>query len=177
MIYPSLLSPNSSITIEHLEVPLLRIALRKWTGEPLANNNLGAKPLIDFAGRPQFAEVVILKLCQLSGWESRWVQTYSMKAGTPRFLNDWADKPLTLQQSTPIEDAHAQKAIAEVRKENNTYSGCWDIFTWHNNQLVFAEVKRSKKDKLTKSQITWLQSAITVGLSVENFVVVEWDFI
>ena len=65
--------------------------------------------------------------------------------------------------------------IAE--RNGNTYAGCWDIVGWHKEMVVFAELKRRKKDRMQQTQLKWLAAALQVGLKPENFLLVEWDLL
>lgn len=55
------------------------------------------------------------------------------------------------------------------------FSGCWDVLAWKGDRIIFAESKRSKRDKINKNQIRWLKVSLCYGLKPENFLVVEWD--
>ena len=44
-----------------------------------------------------------------------------------------------------------------------------------DGRLVFAESKKHKKDRIRGTQLRWLEAALTCGMRVEDFVVVEWD--
>lgn len=56
----------------------------------------------------------------------------------------------------------------------NTYAGCWDVIAWKGDRLVFAEAKRQKKDRMQRTQLRWLETALQCGCTVEDFLVVEW---
>jgi len=58
-----------------LDVSKVELSLRSWTGSALAHTR-GGKPLLDFGGRPVFAELCVYELARLSGWDARWVSTF-----------------------------------------------------------------------------------------------------
>jgi len=58
-----------------------------------------------------------------------------------------------------------------------SYAGCWDVLGWHGETIIFAELKRPKKDRVQATQPTWLEAGLKEGLRLENFLFVEWDFI
>ncbi|WP_157530270.1 hypothetical protein [Hymenobacter norwichensis] len=46
---------------------------------------------------------------------------------------------------------------------------------WNGEAVVFAELKRHKKDRIRPTQPRWLEAALRVGLEPKNFLLVEWD--
>lgn len=139
-------------------------------------NTFGGKDLLLVDGRPQFAEVAILRLFQAAGWQGRWLETYGHGKLTPGLWNAWHPDGPRAQTHTPIEEAWVNERLAAIAAANGgTYSGCWDVVAWKGEQLVFAESKRQRKDKIRGTQLRWLEAALKCGCSVEDFLVVEWD--
>ena len=131
VIYPSLLRPTTTEVLtsadQVLTVPKVELRLRRWAGAPISDT-LGQKPLIDFGGRPLFAELCVYELARLSGWQARWVETYGAGAMTPKHLTAWADAGLAGQQHEPIPDPAVQDLLLGIAQANgNSYAGCWDI--------------------------------------------------
>ncbi len=179
LTYPSLLRPTTTETMvsagRELTVPKVELRLCQWAGAPISNT-FGNKPLIDFGGRPVFAELCVYELVRLSGWQARWVETYGAGAMNPKHLRAWADAGLAGQQHDPISDPTIQELLAGIAKANgNSYAGCWDVVCWNGESVVFAELKRHKKDRIRPTQPRWLEAALQVGLEPENFLLVEWD--
>ena len=58
----------------------------------------------------------------------------------------------------------------------NRYAGCWDVVGWSGPDLLFAELKRRKQDRVRATQHRWLAAGLQVGLQAENFLLVEWAF-
>src|ERR1700712_5442299 len=150
-LYPSLLKPTSielfTINDKSIEIPKSTIAFKKWEGLAIANT-FGGKPLVDFDGVPMFAELAIMKLFIISGWNARWIETYGASDKAPYHFSDWIDAKLTGQPIDLIQEEHILTRLNEISLINkNFYSGCWDILGWLNEHIVFAESKRSKKDK------------------------------
>ena len=67
-----------------------------------------------------------------------------------------------------------QKVIDSLKGKTGTTGGCWDLFLWRDNQILFVELKRLKKDKIQNSQIKWLGVALESNFSTRNFALVEW---
>jgi hypothetical protein len=180
--YPSLLQPTDIepfvIDNKTAEIPKVILSFKRWHGTPIAYT-FGGKPLIDFDGKPMFAELAVMKLFNNSGWQARWIETYGAKVKTPFHFSDWIDGKLLEQPHDPIQDVEISKLLDGVSLLNgvNYFSGIWDVFGWLNGNVVFAECKRTKKDKIRSSQVNWLSAGLSYGLKPVNFLVVQWDFI
>jgi hypothetical protein len=179
--FPSLLQPREREIIklndQTIELPKSVITFKRWQGHPIANT-FGGKPLVDFEGQPMFAELTLMKLFRISGWEARWIETYGASANTPYHFSSWIDGKLTEQPIDSIQEQHVLTMLEEVSSLNGgTYSGCWDVLGWYAGHVVFAETKRTKKDRFRITQYNWLAAGLRAGLTPANFLVVEWDFI
>lgn len=148
------------------QVPIQKyfLTFNPWKGASIPNtyNN---KPVIDWNGEPVFAELAVLQLFQSYGWSGVWVDTYRKKfrIGLP----DVAD---------PIDLPAKQKKIFDsIQGKTGKSGGCWDVFVWKGDQLIFAELKRLKKDKIQSSQNEWLKASLARGLKPENFALIEWS--
>jgi hypothetical protein len=185
--FPSLLTPKEHEIIRFegqiIELPKSIVTFKQWKGMPIAYT-FGGKPLIDFDGVPIFAELAIVKLFKLSGWQARWVETYGSPDKNPFHFSAWdATKvKLTDLSRDMIDDDNILKllnviSILNSNKHGFSYSGCWDVVGWYNDQILFAESKRTNKDGFRETQYKWLSAGIRSGLNPGNFLVVEWDFI
>ncbi len=145
-------------------------------GQPL-QHTFGNKPLVDFAGRPVFAELCLYELFRLSGWDARWVETYGAPATGPYLFTGWLDAPLKQQQYQPHTAAWVAELLASIAVHNNgRYGGCWDVVGWHGETVVFAELKRFRKDRVQATQLAWSEAGLKAGLQPEIFLFVGWDF-
>ncbi len=179
-LYPSKLSPDSteSYTIagSTVDIPVVHKLFKEWQG-PAITNTFGGKPLVDYQGVPMFAELAIQRLAVESGWQSRWVETYSMKSKAPYFFTDWIDAKLGEQPLDPITDITQTDLLTQVAKLNDSsYYGCWDVIAWSDEKLLFLESKRSKKDSIRSTQLAWVEAGMATGLSADNFLIVQWGF-
>lgn len=134
-----------------------------WKGAPIPNtyNN---KPVIDWNGEPVFAELAVLRLFQSHGWEGVWVDSYRRKyrIGLP----DVAE-PIELPQKQ-------QELIESIKARTGRSGGCWDVFVWKDDQFLFIELKRQKKDAIQNSQRLWLEKSLESDLTADNFAFLEW---
>lgn len=179
--YPSLLRPTTTATMlvagQLVTVPKVQLDLRPWQGTPMLDT-FGNKPLVDFAGRAMFAELCVYELFRLSGWEARWIETYGAPAAQPKLLTTWREVPRQQQQHQPLTDTWVAERLASIAAHNKgSYAGCWDVLGWHSETIIFAELKRLKKDRVRATQPAWLEAGLKTGLKLENFLLVEWDFI
>jgi hypothetical protein len=167
MKYPSMLVPT---TMENLElpsgiitpVPKVFIAFNPWTGEKITDT-YGGKPILNFKGRPAFAELAILRIFQLDGWDGVWVDTYRKKFRTEYWPRNEVDLP------------EPQNALLGcINKQADSGRGCWDVFCWKGETIIFSEVKHKGRDRIRQTQLQWLESAFTCGLEPISFLVVEW---
>lgn len=135
----------------------------EWKGAPIPNTYNG-KAVIDWNGEPVFAELAVLRLFQSHGWEGVWVDSYRRKyrVGLPDVVE-------------PVEIPEKQKKLIEsIREKTGRLGGCWDVFVWKGDQVLFVELKRSKKDRIQESQISWLETSTSLGLKIEDYMFVEW---
>ena len=178
-MYPSLLKPNSHETIAikngEFVIPKIVIEFKEWRGK-IPGDTFGNKPIIDYKGKPVFAELAILGLVIDSGWDGRWVETYARGKMDPKFLLKWGGESFKKQKNNiPNNKIKGQlDKIAELN--NNSYSGCWDVVGWKGDNVIFFESKRIGKDRIRETQIKWLKSAMKFGLKEDNFLMVEWSF-
>ena len=137
------------------------ITFQPWQGKPISNtyNN---KAVINFHGEPVFAELAVLRLFRSNGWNGVWVDKSKYRIG----LLDAPDVNLPPRQ---------EKIIETIRRKTASPGGCWDVFAWKNNKIVFMELKRSKKDLLRDSQKKWLAAALDLGFRPDDFALVEWN--
>ncbi len=156
-----------------IEVPKCIISFDKWLGEPV-KETFGGKTVLNIDGKPMFAELAIANYFTKVNWEARWVETYGKKE--PICLVEWKDDKYKNQVHVPFSNLNVINILSNIAKiNNNSYAGCWDVVAYKNEQIIFAESKRSKKDSIRNSQINWLKSALAYGLKPENLLVVEWE--
>jgi hypothetical protein len=131
-----------------------------WQGDPL-QDTYGGKAILDCNGEPLFAELAILRMLQASGWQGVWIDTYRRKFR--QFLPPHScDLP-----------PHAQDFLSRAKAGQRWHSGCPDVLAWNDASYLFVEAKRSRKDSIRKTQLRWLESALTT-LPLELFLVFEW---
>lgn len=149
---------------EQISIQKYFLHFNEWKGAPIPNtyNN---KPVIDWNGEPVFAELAVLRLFQSHGWEGVWVDSYRRKyrIGLP----DVAE---------PIELPPKQRDLIEcIKAKTGRSGGCWDVFVWKGEEVLFIELKRSKKDNIRDSQVSWLEEGLKSTLKTKDFALLEWS--
>jgi hypothetical protein len=149
---------------QHLQIPKCVIVFKEWRGAPI-KDTYNHKAVIDFEGKPLFAELAILRVLERSGWSGVWSDSYRNK-----YRVDLPEK----SGSVNLPPAQ-ERLIAAIKERTGRRGGCWDVFAWKNGRHIFAELKRSKKDKLRPNQFLWLQESLAIGVKPEEFLLVEWS--
>lgn len=140
------------------------LRLKEWTGEPLLDNY--NKPVIDYDGKPLFAELVIVKMWTKMGWNAVWIDNFR-KVFWTSLKNQRSLNKLPKNKLKILQDIAGKKSM----------SGCWDVFAWKDNKINFLECKRIGKDKIRQSQVDWYKKALQLGVPQSSFKIVEWEFI
>ena len=179
-MYPKFLTPSEFeiFTINKIdyEVPKCIVKFEKWTGNDI-KETFGGKPIVSINEKPMFAELAIMQHFILEGWEGRWIETYGKSKNSPICLSEWKDDKYKNQVHNPILNINVLNLLNKIAIENNnSYSGCWDVISWKNENIIFAESKRTKKDSIRITQNNWLKAGLKSGLSLSNFLIVQWDF-
>lgn len=169
MSYPASLVPSA---VERflltdgriVDVPKATPTFRPWSGPP-PGDTYGGKPIVNNAGKPAFAELLILDAFRRDGWDGVWIDTYRNKFR----VGYWDAEPLP---DLPRRPGALLSRILEARGTGR--SGTWDVCCWRGEDIVFVEAKRAGHDKIRPTQITWLESALRVGVEIDSLLVVEW---
>ena len=149
---------------DEAHVPKARPTFKRWTGE-FTGDTYGNKPLVDMDGEPMFAELAILSLFRNEGWDGVWVDTFSRKI--PNRLGRGKHGRLSGERLELLKSIHRTAGSAH---------GCFDVYCWREDLVLFAESKRASKDHVRDTQLSWLEAALWVGLEPSSFLIVEWFF-
>lgn len=146
-----------------------------WKGETI-QNTFGGKALVDVNGNASFAELAIVYYLKKNGWNARWIQPFGRPSMNPFMLTEWNDVPCKDQTHVPIIDLEIYETLMGIAKLNgNSFSGCWDVVAWKNENIVFLEAKRNGRDRIRPNQIDWLRASLAYGLNCNNFIIIQWD--
>ena len=122
------------------QIPIQKYFLHfdPWKGDPIPNTYNG-KAVIDWNGKPVFAELAVLRLFQSHGWDGVWVDSYRRKYRTG--LPDVAEPVKLPEAQQKIIDAIRAKIgksgiplsccrfKRKMKKRKNGGSGLFSIFT------------------------------------------------
>jgi hypothetical protein len=164
--YPEALIPDTEEVVylssgEEVRLPKARPTFEMWAGE-FDGDTYGGKPVVDFGGEPMFAELAILKVFQEDGWDGVWVDTFGH-----RYLTSWGGGGVDLPEDK-------ERLLQRIFERAGTKAGCFDVFCWKGDSVVFAESKRASKDRFRDTQYRWVEAAIASGAPPESLLVVEW---
>jgi hypothetical protein len=169
VIYPALLVPTTTLplvlpTAGPVEVSKAAPVFNPWTG-PQPADTYNGKPILDYDGRPAFAELAILWALHAAGWDGVWIDTYRRV-----YRTGYWDSPV-IRELPPEPTARLQR----IHQAAGSRGGAWDVFCWRGAELLFAESKRMGRDSIRPSQVRWLEGALRIGLPLSDFLVVEWS--
>lgn len=151
-----------------VELPTCRPAFLPWKGKPV-NFDFGNKPLLNCDGEACFAELVILRTLIKDGWDGVWVESYGGVHYLRTMPNGWDMK--SAHVTIPTEK---EKLLKEIWATAGT-KACFDIFAWKDGQVLLCEAKRTRKDRLTKAQLRFIEGALTFGVALTSLLIVEWS--
>ena len=151
-----------------VRIPLCTPQFERWHGPPL-EFRYGNKPLVSHAREALWAEFKVMSLFREAGWDAFVVQTY----GCPHFLRE--QKRSHADRGVPL-PAFAEDVFRRITDQNGGFSGFFDVCAGRGSEIVFAEMKLSKRDELRPTQVRWIASALAAGVPTENLLIVEWTF-
>jgi hypothetical protein len=138
---------------------------KQWSGAALADT-YGNKPVIDCNGVPLFAELAMIPVLRAKGFEDAvWVDSYRrcFRNGMPP--NSCTPPPFVGELHTKIRNQNAGK-----------WAGCFDLMAWTGDVVSFVELKWRGRDSMKDAGWQWVENALTVGVSLEQFSICEWEF-
>jgi hypothetical protein len=170
MKYPASLQPTTTETMtlpsgRSVAVPKVTPTFRLWRGDPV-KKTYGKKAILDFGGRPAFAELAILWTLEKEGWQGFWVDTFGH-----HFFRTGYRGVGEAHKSLPQKPNSLPEAIWNLAK---TRAGVWDVFCWQEDRVLFSESKRAGNDTIKPSQLRFAESALEIGLPLDSLLLVEW---
>lgn len=136
---------------------------RKWAGS-VPDDTFNGKPLLELNGEMVFAELAILRSFQGAGWDGRWIDSFHQR----HLIGYW---PTPISEPLPKKQ---QSILDHISAKTGGSGGCFDVFCWRGEDLLFAESKW--RDRLLPTQIRWLEAALDIGIPIESFLIVQWRF-
>lgn len=125
------------------------------------------KPITLLDDRRLFAEVRILQDMLEAGWhDGRWLATR-----TSFLANQPTSNSLRKCHEPMPENLPGGGVLTDVL---NRARGKFDVVVWSDDDFLFVEAKRKKRDSLKSSQLAWIRDCLGVGIAPHRLVVVEW---
>jgi hypothetical protein len=157
-----------------VEVPHCNVRFENWQGDrhPWADRN---KPELDHQGEALYAELVILRRLLEEGWDGAWVSPF----GGVKFFTGMPTDETGMPVDNAVRDLPDDK-LALLRRISGTErfaSGCWDVFAWRGEEVLFAEAKMRGRGYLNDNQRRWLEAALDEEVPLSSFLLVEWGFV
>jgi hypothetical protein len=135
-----------------------------WQGQQPADTYNG-KQVLEFNSTKAFAELAVLWSLNAIGWDGVWIDSYR---GVYR-RGYWNCEPILRLPNIQ------QKLLERIQIAVGSRFEAWDLICWRGSEILFAECKRAKRDAIRDTQVCWLEAALNTGLSVEDFLLVEWS--
>jgi len=110
-----------------------------------------------------WAEFILLRLFERDGWAGSWVKNWGGRAF-------WRN-PLEPTELPPAAKSLFRRIEARTAGRGG---GCWDIFAWRDEDVLFIESKQGGRDRLRLTQRVWLESALDESIPPSSFAIVEW---
>lgn len=182
-LYPKGLEPDHEELIPGLEVavPGINLVFKCWNGKPI-RDDFGGRQIVDYEGRPVFAEIAIVRMAVKAGWSAFWQQAYPIRQSGPYYYADWKEDTVRKDQTaaSSLDSSYHQDLQASIARYNsNSFRGCWDIIAWNREgrRTLYIKSKQFEKDSIRDSQVRWFSACLSAGLKKkENFLVVQWRF-
>lgn len=171
---PSLLRPTRTLDVSFpsgkiVKLPLCDIGFEAWRGTAPVFS-FGRKPLLIHQDRPVFAELLILRLLEEKGWEGVWVSSFGgVKCARTM--------PRDASFTTGVVSLPAKQSdlLGRIARAARSRGGCFDVFAWKHDRILFCEAKQRSKDRLRASQFRWIEAAFASGVGIDSLLVVEWS--
>lgn len=71
---------------------------------------------------------------------------------------------------------HANSLLRSIKEAGPNVGAPWDLVAWRDGRFLFVEAKHRGKDQVRKSQLAWIDAALTVGIPLASFLMVEWGY-
>ena len=122
----------------------------------------GGKAIVVDQGHPTYAEFAALSLFRQCGWEGIWYDSYRRK------------KRSNLYEESDGTDA-VNDLLDSIASITGSRTGVFDLVLWKDETVLFVELKRKARDQIRDTQIDWLQAALSLGLDLKCFAILQWE--
>jgi hypothetical protein len=121
----------------------------------------GEKEIISVEDKPTYAELAALSLFQREGWNGMWVDGYRRKK--------WSG--LSEEAKYPDSIDVLLDSLSSITERGD---GVFDLILWRGETILFIKLKRSKRDQIRANQVDWVRAALSSGVDLRCFAILEW---
>ena len=122
----------------------------------------GKKEIVSVEDKPTYAEFAALSLFRREGWNGMWVDGYRRKKWSG--LSEEARYPDSIDV-----------LLDSLRSITGRRGGVFDLILWRGKTILFIELKRSKRDQIRANQVDWVRAALSSGVDLRCFAILEWQ--
>jgi len=124
-----------------------------------------SRPQVLLDGRALFPEIALLVLFQKAGWKGVWVDGAHRR---------YFDKMPNVSKGAGL-DTRIVSLLARVNAAAaGRRTSCWDLVLWDRKTVLFVDVVPGPVAP-GHARVAWLDAAIRTGVSLGQFLVVEWE--
>ena len=87
----------------------------------------------------------------------------------------WVDGYRRKKWSGLSEEARYPDSIDVLLDSLSSINGVFDLILWRGNTILFVGLKRSKRDQIRANQVDWVRAALSSGIDLRCFAILEWD--
>jgi hypothetical protein len=123
-----------------------------------------SRPQVLLDGRALFPEIALLALFQKVGWKGVWFDAVHRR---------YYDKMPNVSKGAGL-DTRIASLLARVNAAaSGRRTACWDLVLWDGKDVLFVDVLPAPAAP-GHARVAWLDAALRTGVSLGQFLVVEW---
>jgi hypothetical protein len=129
---------------------------------PPALTKCGQEQLVADAGE----EIIVDKYCT----------TFDLYKGDEQ-IDTYGKKEIVSVEGKPTYPEFAALSLFRQEGWNGMWvdGGVFDLILWRGKTILFIELKRSKRDQIRANQVDWVRPALSSGIDLRCFAILEWD--
>ncbi len=123
-----------------------------------------SRPQVLLDGRALFPEIALLAMFQKAGWKGVWFDAVHRR---------YYDKMPNVSKGAGM-DTRIASLLARVNAAAaGRRTACWDLVLWDGKDVLFVDVLPAPAAP-GHARVAWLDAAVRTGVSLGQFLVVEW---
>ena len=123
-----------------------------------------SRPQVLLDGRALFPEIALLVLFQKAGWKGVWVDGAHRR---------YYDKMPNVSKGAGLETRIASLLARVNAAASGRRTACWDLVLWDRRDVLLIDVLPAPAVP-GHARVAWLDAALRTGVSLGQFLVVEW---